>query len=155
MSYVSVSSEDLIVIALTVLFATWKLPTLKPIGMLLVIAAAVTPFTSPLSAPAKGLVYLPLDVIGGIVALIIWRFTGEKVGKWFFRFSLACLAAHLVMFSHPPHTDAQNWWYTATLNVLFISFCLYVGGTGFGRLHRHLREHWGHRPARVSVGSGG
>lgn len=155
MTYVSVSSQDLIVIALAVLIAVRAFPPLRLIGILLFVAAAVTPFTSPLEAPVKGLIYLPFDVMCGFVGVAIWARTGEKAGLGFLAFSIACLLAHLVMFASPPHTTAQHWWYVATLNVLFISFCLYLGGTGFARLHRHLWERRGDPRAGLALGSGG
>lgn len=155
MNYIQVSPIDLIVIATFAFAAVWHFPVLRPIGALLLIAAAITPFTSPLSAPEKGLIYLPLDVIGGITGVYLWAWHKENVGKRFLGFAIASCIAHLVMFTHPPHTQDQHWWYVATLNVLFIASCFYVGGTGLARLHRHLWERAGDCQPVGALGSGG
>lgn len=150
-----VSPVDLTVIAVAALVAVWHFPTLRPIGFLLLIAALATFFTRGLPVEVKGLIYLPLDVIGGLTGLAVWIGFRERAGGIFFASALACCVAHYAMFSHPPHTKTQELWYLVTLNCIFIATCVAIGGTGLARSHRHLWERAGHRKPAVALGSGG
>jgi len=150
-----VSAVDLIVIALFAAIASWRWPTIWPFGLLLVLAAAITPWTSPLEAAPKGLIYLAIDVLGGVVAAFIFVRTRETVALVFLIMAILSCVAHLAMFANPPHTYDQHYMYVLTLNILFITTCLLVGGDGLARSHRHLWKRARHRAAHAPARSGG
>lgn len=155
MSYVQVSAIDLIVIGAFAAIAAWRWPTIRPLGALLFMAAAITPFTSPLSVEAKGLIYLIVDVVGGVVGAMVYVRHRQTAGLAFLVFAILSCIAHLAMFANPPHTTDQHYMYVLTLNVLFILSCICVGGDGLARSHRHLWQRDRHRVAYAPSRTGG
>lgn len=150
-----VGPVDLTVIALAALAAVWHFPTLRPIGGLLLIAALATFVTRGLPVEVKGLIYLPLDVIGGLAGLAVWIGFRERAGAIFFASALACCVAHYAMFSHPPHTKGQALAYIVTLNCIFIATCVAIGGTGLARSHRHIWQRRRDHRAGFALGNVG
>ena len=146
---------NLLLLAGCVVAATWRFPALRGLGLLLAAAAAVTPFTSGLGITEKAMAYLPIDIIGGVAGVVIFVRYREWAGLAFTVFAILSCCVHFAMFSRPPHTFDQHWYYVLCLNVLFIGSCLTIGGTGFVRLHRHLGIRRGNSLSRRFAGSGG
>jgi hypothetical protein len=145
---------DLAIIATFAALATVRFPGLRPLGVLLCLGVAVLPWTNQMPVPDRLAVYVPLDVLGGMVGVWSWARYRERLGAMFALASLLACMGHVAVAFDPWNWGTQ-WGYIAFLNTLFVLTCIVTGGTGFVRLHPHLfGSGRGHR-TRSAAGHGG